>query len=210
MIAVGARSQHRRWLGSATVEGQVSDVPRAHGDADDLLARVGLGDRDSFDRLYDVMAPKVYGLSLKVLKDPAHAEEVTQEVLLQVWRHASRFDPAKGTALGWIMTIAHRKAVDRVRSEHASRARLDKAMAMQPTVAPDGPAEGVMAHIERQRVRSALAKLSDLQRQAIELAYFGGYTYREVAELIDAPLGTVKTRMRDGLLKLREALGETR
>ena len=210
MIAVGPRSQHRHWLGSATVEGQVSDVPRARGDVDDLLARVGLGDRDSFDRLYDLMAPKVYGLSLKVLKDPAHAEEVSQEVLLQVWRHASRFDPARGTALGWIMTIAHRKAVDRVRSEHASRARLDKAMAMQPTVAPDGPAEGVMAHIERQRVRSALAKLSDLQRQAIELAYFGGYTYREVAELIDAPLGTVKTRMRDGLLKLREALGETR
>jgi RNA polymerase sigma-70 factor (ECF subfamily) len=173
-----------------------------------LLAAAATGDQAAYAQLYDRVAGIVYGLVLRVVRDPAQSEEVAQEVLLEVWRRAPRFDASRGSAAAWIMTIAHRRAVDRVRSEQASRTRDERAGAREQRSAGfDVVAEEVELRFEHQEVRSALTKLTDLQREAIELAYYSGYTYREVAELLDAPLGTVKTRLRDGLIRLREALG---
>ncbi len=175
-----------------------------------LLALVAKGDRDAFAALYDAMSARLFGLVRRVLRDPAQSEEVTQEVLLEVWRTAARFDPERGSASAWVMTMAHRRAVDRVRSEQAARDRDDRAgVRDNATDAFDVVAEEVEVRLEHEQVRAALGQLTRLQREAVELAYYGGYTYREVAELLDAPLGTVKTRLRDGLIRLRDALGVT-
>ncbi|HWH32660.1 MAG TPA: ECF RNA polymerase sigma factor SigK [Egibacteraceae bacterium] len=176
-------------------------------DADALLRRAGRGDRDAYAKLYDAVAGQVYGLVRRVLRDPAQSEEVAQEVLLEVWRLAPRFDPERGSARAWIMTLAHRRAVDRVRSEQASRDREDKAGRASVERERDEVVEEVEARMERQRVRQALTQLTDLQREALELAYYGGHTYREVADILQAPLGTVKTRLRDGLIRMRDELG---
>ena len=175
---------------------------------EDLLSEVAKGDQQAFATLYDRVGGSVYGLVRRVLRDPAHSEEVTQEVLLDVWRMASRFERGRGSANGWIMTMAHRRAVDRVRSEQASRNRNDRAAVLEAAEQPfDVVVEDVEIRLEQQQVRQALGVLTDLQREAIELAYYGGYTYREVAELLDTPLGTVKTRLRDGLIRLRDTIG---
>ena len=177
---------------------------------EDILIEVAKGDQDAFARLYDRLGGQVYGLVRRVLRDPAQSEEITQEVLLDVWRTASRFDRAKGSGQGWVLTMAHRRAVDRVRSEQASRER-DNRIGIRDAGLPgfDEVAEEVEVRLEHQQVRQALGTLTDLQREAVELAYYGGYTYREVADLLDAPLGTIKTRMRDGLIRLRDTLGVT-
>lgn len=172
-----------------------------------LLARVAQGDQKAFTLLYDRVAGQVYGLVRRVLRDPTQSEEVAQEVLLEVWRLAARFDPARGSASAWIMTMAHRRAVDRVRSEQSSRDRDHRVAVRDDRPAFDVVSEEVETRLEHQQVRHALAELTDLQRQAVELAYYGGHTYREVAELLGAPLGTVKTRLRDGLIRLRDTLG---
>ncbi len=173
-----------------------------------LLALVAKGDRDAFVILYDRVSARLYGLVRRVLRDPAQSEEVAQEVMLEVWRTATRFDAERGSASAWIMTMAHRRAVDRVRSEQAARDRDDRAgLRDNATGAFDVVAEEVEVRLEHEQVRAALGQLTSLQREAVELAYYGGYTYREVAELLDAPLGTVKTRLRDGLIRLRDALG---
>ncbi|MFC6020870.1 ECF RNA polymerase sigma factor SigK [Plantactinospora solaniradicis] len=177
-------------------------------DADALLPAVARGDEAAFGRLYDLVAPRVYGLIRRVLRDPAQAEEVAQEVLVEVWRTATRFDPERGSATGWVCTIAHRRAVDRVRSEQASAERQLKVAAAAPTVTHhDDVEEQATRRLEQQQVRRCLGDLTDLQRESITLAYYGGHTYREVAELLDTSLPTVKTRMRDGLIRLRDCLG---
>jgi RNA polymerase sigma-70 factor (ECF subfamily) len=178
---------------------------------EELLGATSLGDADAYAVVYEQVADAVYGLIRRVLRDPAQSEEVTQEVLLDVWRLAGRFDPERGSARAWIMTMTHRRAVDRVRSEQAARDRADKVGQRQDASAPfDEVAEEVETRLEHEQVRAALDVLTDLQREALDLAYYGGHTYREVAELLDAPLGTVKTRLRDGLIKLRDEMGVTR
>ena len=182
-------------------------APTARVDVGDLLTRVARGDESAFAALYDEVAPRAFGLIRRVLRDPAQAEEVTQEVLLEVWRIAPRYTPDKGSATSWIFTIAHRRAVDRVRAEQASAERTQRAAASSGHTPYDEVVEAATARIEQQQVRRCLDGLTGLQREAITLAYYGGHSYREVAELLGAALPTVKTRMRDGLIRMRDCLG---
>jgi RNA polymerase sigma-70 factor (ECF subfamily) len=169
------------------------------------LERAGTGDQAAFATLYDEVAGVVHGTIRRVLRDDAMAQEVTQEVFVEVWRTASSFDSGRGTARSWILTMARRRAIDRVRSEEAARRRdLDDAR-QQRVVAP-GADEAVTASSEANRLRDALAELGDPHQKAIELAYFGGLTYREVAAHLGEPEGTIKTRIRDGMNRLRRTL----
>jgi RNA polymerase sigma-70 factor (ECF subfamily) len=172
-----------------------------------LLVLVARGDQEAFERLYDRIAGSVLGVVRRVLRDPAQSEEVTQEVLTEVWRTAARFDPERGGASSWVLTMAHRRAVDRVRSAQSATDRDVKVALLDHSPDYDVVAEAVEARLEAEQVRKALGSLTELQREAVRLAYFGGYTQREVSELLNVPLGTVKTRIRDGLIRLRDALG---
>jgi RNA polymerase sigma-70 factor (ECF subfamily) len=155
--------------------------------------------------VYDQAAAAVLGTVRRVLRDPAQSEEVMQEVLLEVWRTAARFDPSSGSATAWIMTLAHRRAVDRVRSEQ--RAGERELRAARASIEFDEVTDAVEARLEHERVRRCLAALTDLQRESVTMAYYGGYSYAEVAKLLGVAVGTVKTRMRDGLIRLRDCLG---
>ena len=186
--------------------GKPAEPQPERSEIDNLLRAVARGDDAAFTRLYDLLAPRVFGLARRVLRDPAQAEEMAQEVLVEVWRTASRFDAQRGSGLAWVLTIAHRRTVDRVRSEQAASDRMQKVAAASVQVPYDEVADQVGARLERQQVRRCLDGLTELQRQAITLAYYGGHTYREVATLLDAALPTVKTRMRDGLIRLRDCL----
>jgi RNA polymerase sigma-70 factor (ECF subfamily) len=181
--------------------------PSASASADILLRRVARGDEQAFASLYDELAPKVFGLARRIVRDPAQAEEVTQEALIEVWRTAARFDPARGSAVSWALTITHRRAVDRVRASQAGIDREYRVAAASAQTPYDEVVEGVTASLEQQQVRRCLKTLTDLQREAITLAYYRGYTYREVAEKLQTAVPTVKTRMRDGLIRLRDCLG---
>jgi RNA polymerase sigma-70 factor (ECF subfamily) len=178
---------------------------RADADLDTLLTHVAKGDQAAFEAVYDQLAASVYGLIRKVLRNPSQAEEVTQEVLLEVWRAASRFDPARGGAATWVLTIAHRRAIDRVRAEEAATAREQRSA--EAPAAIDEVAETVEASMDAERLRRCLSGLTELQRESITLAYYGGYSYAQVAALLDTALGTIKTRIRDGLTRLRACLG---
>jgi RNA polymerase sigma-70 factor (ECF subfamily) len=181
--------------------------------AEMLLQRAARGDQQAFAALYDQVAGRVYGLVRRILRDPAQSEEVAQEVFVEVWRNAARFDGDRGGALGWIFTIAHRRAVDRVRSAQAAAERERRAGvldARDDDRGYDDVSEQVEIRLEHERLRGCLGDLTEVQRESINLAYYRGYTYREVAELLDVPLGTVKTRMRDGLIRLRDCLGVSR
>ncbi|WP_344240300.1 ECF RNA polymerase sigma factor SigK [Kribbella hippodromi] len=172
----------------------------------DLLTRTAAGDTAAFSALYDRIAPAVFGLVRRVLRNPAQSEEVTQEVMLDVWRTATRFDPERGSAHSWILTIAHRRAVDRVRSEQASADRTELAGARSTEVDFDQVTDTVTTRLDVEQVRRCLGHLTDLQRESVTLAYYGGYTYPEIAERLGAKLPTIKARMRDGLIRLRDCL----
>lgn len=173
----------------------------------ELLRRAGRGDQSAFAELYDALSPLVYGVVLKVVRDPSQAEEVAQEVFVELWRLAARFDGTKGSAKTWAATLAHRRAIDRVRSEQALRVRQDRDANQTIRNERDVVASEVESSFEQVRVRRALLQLSELQREAVELAYFGGHTYREVAVLLNVAEGTVKSRIRDGMIRLRDELG---
>jgi RNA polymerase sigma-70 factor (ECF subfamily) len=178
--------------------------------AEELLVRVAKGDEPAFELLYEKLAGPILGLVRRVVRDGAQSEEVTQEVLVELWRTATRYSPEKGSAMNWAMTLAHRRAVDRVRSARASTDREQKATFEAARARPfDEVAEAVTSRWERQQVRKCLTNLTELQRESVMLAYYQGYTYREVAEVLATPQGTVKTRLRDGLIRLRDCLGVT-
>ncbi|MGW0658731.1 ECF RNA polymerase sigma factor SigK [Streptodolium elevatio] len=183
--------------------------PAAESSLEGLLARVARGDSAAFEEVYVRVSPVVLGVVLRVVRDPAQSEEVAQEVLVEIWRTASRYDPERGSANAWVCTMAHRRAVDRVRSAQSAADREERAGRRDGSPAYDAVAEEVETRLEREQVRRCLASLTELQRESITLAYYGGYTYREVAELLDVPLGTVKTRLRDGLIRMRDCLGVT-
>jgi RNA polymerase sigma-70 factor (ECF subfamily) len=186
-----------------------STIPSPPDEIGDLVQRVGRGDQSAFGLLYEQLAPTVYGVVLKVVRDPAQAEEVTQEVFVEMWRQATRFDAGRGSVRAWVVTMAHRRAVDRVRSEQASRDRHLRDAST--TVADhDVVVASIESGLDRARVRRSLAQLSDLQREALELAYYGGHTYREVAALLNVAEGTVKSRIRDALIRLKDELGGER
>ena len=174
-----------------------------------LLTRVGRGDEDAFAMVYDRTSGAVFGLARRVVRDPARAEEVAQEAFLQVWQTATRFDADRGSAKTWILTLAHRRAVDAVRRDQSSS---DREQRYDWTGGPDFDSvqEEVGTRLEHEQVRRCLANLTELEREAVTLAYFGGYTYAEVSTLLSANPATVKTRMRDGLIRLRDCLGVTR
>ncbi len=177
---------------------------------DALVRQMARGDESAFEQVYDELSGAVFGLVRRVLRDPAQSEEVTQEVFVEVWRTATRFDARKGSARTWILMLAHRRAVDRVRSAQASADREDAVAAREQVRAFDEVSEEVELRLEQQQVRRCLGTLTEVQRESVTLAFYGGYTYPEVATLLGAPLGTVKTRMRDGLIRLRDCLGVTR
>ncbi|HEY4268927.1 MAG TPA: sigma-70 family RNA polymerase sigma factor [Galbitalea sp.] len=171
-----------------------------------LLARTALGDSVAFGELYDRMFPRVLGLATRVLRDSGYAEEVAQEVFLEVWQQAFRFDAGKGSAVGWVLRKAHGRAVDRVRASSARTAR-DLKMGIRDLVEPsEDVAEVVELRIDSQRVDEALRKLPDSQRQAVTLAHLSGYSHSEVSQILRIPVGTVKTRIRAGIGRLREEL----
>ncbi len=176
-----------------------------------LLRRSGLGDQSAFADLYDQLAGLVHGVVLKVVRDPAQSEEVTQEVFVELWRLAARHDETRGTVRSWAATMAHRRAIDRVRSEQAARDRLERranaSMLPDHDEVADDVAEALDRPVDRARVRRSLDRLTPVQREAVELAYYGGHTYREVAVLLGVAEGTVKTRIRDGMIRLRDELG---
>jgi RNA polymerase sigma-70 factor, ECF subfamily len=176
---------------------------------EDVVDRVARGDEQAFEELYQRTAGQVLGVALRVVRDPAQSEEVAQEVLVEVWRTAARFDRSRGGARTWILGMAHARAVDRVRSAQATTARDERVGRRNHGREYDEVSEEVELRMEQQAVRGCLAALTPMQREAVQLAYYGGHTYREVADLLDTPLGTVKTRLRDGLIRLRDCLGVT-
>jgi RNA polymerase sigma-70 factor (ECF subfamily) len=178
----------------------------ASADLGDLLVQVARGDEAAFGAVYDRLGAAVFGLARRVIRDPARAEEVAQEVFLQVWQTAARFDPERGRAKSWVMTLAHRRAVDAVRHDQAA---TNRERSYDWTSGPDFDEvnETVTVRLEHEQVRRCMDGLTDLQREAINLAYYQGYTYAECATVLDANPSTIKTRMRDGLVRLRDCLG---
>jgi RNA polymerase sigma-70 factor (ECF subfamily) len=174
----------------------------------ELMRRVANGDQTAFAEFYDSTSRTVYGIVLRVVRDRAQAEEVAQEVYVEAWTSAPRFDPELGSPTGWLNTIAHRKAVDRVRSSERSYAREQRHFDAETQRVSLDTSDIVVAQDQSQRVRAALEQLPEAQRTAVRMAYFEGRSYREVAESLGLPLGTVKTRIRDAMKRLRNHLGE--
>ncbi|CAN5780193.1 sigma-70 family RNA polymerase sigma factor SigK [soil metagenome] len=190
------------------LDGRLTDwLTAVSADLEALLRRVARHDADAFATFYDNTRARVYGLVTRVLRDPGYSEETTQEVYLQVWRSADTYDPTAGSALAWLMTLAHRRAVDRVRSEQAASNRESRYGVTNVETAIDHVSDSVIHLDERRQVVNCLDGLTDLQRQCIQLAYYEGLTYVQVSDRLSANLATIKSRMRDALRGLRNCLG---
>ncbi|MDZ8170718.1 sigma-70 family RNA polymerase sigma factor [Microbacterium xanthum] len=181
-------------------------MPPSDPDAnlENLLADIAAGDPAALAELYGAVSPALFGLAVRLLQNRQLAEEVLQEVFLYIWQNAGAFSSARGSAMPWLFTLVHRRAVDCVRSTQADR-RRDVVHGHRQAVSLDPePADQVEAIVEGDALRTVLSRLSAPHRQVIELAYFGGHTQVEIAEILDTPLGTVKTRIRAALSRLRE------
>jgi len=180
----------------------------AHLSDEALVALVARGDEDALAELYDRVGRIAYGLALRILRDERHAEDAVQEAFLQVWRSAATFRPERAKASTWVLTLVHRRAVDLVRREERRQADplTDDSAAVAAAEQTD---EAAWLRFERERVQSALKQLPDLQREALELSYYGGFSQSELAERLGVPLGTIKSRMFSGLARLRELLDES-
>jgi RNA polymerase sigma-70 factor, ECF subfamily len=176
-------------------------------DLADAMVRAGRGDQDAFAEVYDATSSRVFGLIVRVIRDRDLAAEVSQEVYLDAWRGAGGFDPQRGSVPGWLLTLAHRKAVDRVRAVTRAQGRDQRYADQEALVAPPS-SDQVVDEDEQRRVRSALTTLPEAQREALTLAYYDGCTQLEVSNRLGIPLGTVKTRIRDGMQRLRRQLVE--
>lgn len=172
-----------------------------------LLQRSAAGDQEAFAAFYDDVAPVAYGLARKVVRDADLAADVTQEALVDVWRSADRFDAGRGSVIGWVCSITHRRAVDLIRSTQSGRDREQRAGVAAFDRAHDDVAERIEAVEDRDRVNDCLGTLTELEYEAVTGAYYGGQTYREVAERLGAKLATVKSRMRSALQRLQDCLG---
>ena len=173
----------------------------------ELMTLSSRGHEEAFAELYDRTSQRIYGIILRVLRSPDHAAEVMQEVYVEVWRQSARYSSGKGSVIAWMTTMAHRRAVDRVRSVSSEVARDERYAYHGGDREIDLVWDGVEQRLDVERVRKGMASLTPIQREALTLAYFGGYTQSQVAQLLKLPLGTVKTRIRDGLIGLRDALG---
>ncbi|WP_062137067.1 sigma-70 family RNA polymerase sigma factor [Demequina aestuarii] len=200
--------RHLRAVPDAPSDGASAPAP----DVTSLLERTALGDAEAYERLYDAVAGSVFGLAVRVVRDRDMAEDIAQEALVEVWHRASRFDRSMGSARSWILTITHRRAVDRVRSEqaHSTRMRAHGVREEIDSAEQDAVVNVMYREWESARVRAGMDSLTERQREALELTYFKGFTQREAADALGVPLGTAKARIRDGLIKLRDALGGER
>jgi RNA polymerase sigma-70 factor (ECF subfamily) len=176
----------------------------AHLSDEAVVSLVARSDDVALAELYDRHGRSAYGLAFRILRDETLAEDAVQEAFLAVWRGASRFLPERAKASTWILTLVHRRAVDLVRREE--RRRADPLPETGLGATEGSAADAAWLHLERRRVQAALARLPDPQREAIELAYYGGFTQSELAERLGEPLGTIKSRMFSGLASLRELL----
>ncbi|WP_043441087.1 ECF RNA polymerase sigma factor SigK [Arthrobacter sp. L77] len=193
----------------APASDEFSADPGAGPTLADLLSRIAGQDRAAFALFYEQTSKRVYGLARRVLIDPDLSEDATQEVYLQVWNTADRFNPALGSPMAWLMTLAHRRAVDKVRSEQSATDREARYGAATQTVDHDDVVDTVTQRLEAESVVRCLDTLTATQQESVKLAYYGGLTYREVAEKLGVAVPTIKSRIRDGLLRLKTCLGVT-
>ncbi|MFJ5693384.1 sigma-70 family RNA polymerase sigma factor [Arthrobacter sp. NPDC093125] len=190
------------------------DTPAPPGSAVDLnrqlaglLERIARGDQPAFAEFYRLTSRRVYGMARRVLIDAELSEDTTQEVFLQVWQSAAKFDAASGSPLAWLMTISHRRAVDKVRSSQSASDREARYGAGNQDIDHDSVADEVDNRLEAETVVRCLGTLTETQQESVRLAYYGGLTYREVAEKLNAAIPTIKSRIRDGLIRLKNCLG---
>ncbi len=212
--AASARSQARAAARANHPAGARLAIVPTPDTADDLsiehlLREVAAGSRTAFAEVYDRVSSRVMGLVLRLLRDRAQSEEVTQEVFLEIWQQAGRFDQNRGSGMAWVLTMAHRRAIDRIRASQKSHERDLRIGIRDMERDFDQVAESVEIRVENERVKQAMSRLTPLQREAVILAYYGGYSHSEMAGILGIPLGTVKTRLRDGMIRLRDELGVT-
>jgi len=212
-FAAAAADRRRPSAAAGRARERLDVVPAPELDDDlsieGLLRNVAEGDRAAFAELYDRISNRVLGLVIRLLRDRAQSEEVTQEVFLEIWQSAARFDANRGSGMAWVLTVTHRRAVDRIRASQKSHERDLKIGIRDMERDFDGVSESVEIRLENERVKRAMSRLTSLQREAVILAYYGGYSHSEMAQILGIPLGTVKTRLRDGMIRLRDELGVT-